>query len=123
VILDGAHTVESVSQGVATFSHLFAQFEHSALLFACGKAKNAAAIAPLFAHFSPITLTRPGEFPALDEAGLCGAFDAARLSHTYDGDYHRAICTALEQANRAASPLFVTGSFYLAGEVLAVLNY
>jgi dihydrofolate synthase/folylpolyglutamate synthase len=115
VILDGAHTVESVFQGVATFSRLF---EKGALLFACGKAKNASAIAPLFAHFSPITLTRPGEFPALDEASLCGAFDAARLPHTYDEDYHRAIRRALEQANSSGAPLFVTGSFYLAGEVL-----
>jgi dihydrofolate synthase/folylpolyglutamate synthase len=119
VILDGAHTVESVSQGVATFSRLF---EYGALLFACGKAKNASAIAPLFQRFTPITLTRPGEVPALDEASLCGAFDAARLPHTYDEDYHRAIRTALEQANRSASPLFVTGSFYLAGEVLSVLQ-
>jgi dihydrofolate synthase/folylpolyglutamate synthase len=119
LVLDGAHTVDSVTQGVATFLRLFGGGGvKPALLFACGKSKNAADIAPLFAGFSPIFLTRPGEFPSLDEASLRGAFTAANLPATYDDDYRHAIRSALAYAQKNNAPLFTTGSFYLAGAAL-----
>jgi dihydrofolate synthase/folylpolyglutamate synthase len=120
LVVEGAHTPASLAQVVPTFRELFCGDDHKppALLFASAADKDAGTIAPLFAGFSPITLTRPGAARTADPEGLAAAFTAAALPHRYDDDYTQAIHAALEAASRAGQNLLAAGSFYLAGEVL-----
>jgi dihydrofolate synthase/folylpolyglutamate synthase len=120
LVLDGAHTVASVSQSVRTFSSLFGAPAACALIFACARDKDVEHIAPLFSGFAPITLTRPGTGKEPDVERLHAAFKNAGLAFCYDADYVHAITSALQDASDAGQPVLVTGSFYLVAEVLRV---
>jgi dihydrofolate synthase/folylpolyglutamate synthase len=116
LVLDGAHTVASVSQSVRTFEALFGDAGN--LIFACARDKDVEHIAPLFSGFTQITLTRPGIGKEPDIERLQAAFKNAGLTFRCDDDYTRAITTALQDASDAGQPVLVTGSFYLVAEVL-----
>jgi dihydrofolate synthase/folylpolyglutamate synthase len=118
LVLDGAHTVASVSQSVRTFETLFGN--GGSLIFACARDKDVEHIAPLFSRLAPITLTRPGTGKEPDAERLQAAFKNAGLAFRYDDDYVRAITAALQDANDAGRPVLVAGSFYLVAEVLRV---
>ena len=121
VILDGAHTVNSVSYTLNTFRAVFGEAD-AHLLFACAADKDMQDIAPLFAHgFSHITLTKPGAVKQSNLSALTAAFDAAGLRYTATEDFTAAIYDALEKAETAGVPLLVTGSFYLLAEVKKIL--
>ena len=117
LILDGAHTVNSVRYTVETLGKLFSgSMLH--LLFACAADKDVRDIAPLFKNlFSHITLTRPGETKHSDIAKAESAFTDTELPFTADADFTKAIPAALAQAESANAVLLVTGSFYLVAEV------
>jgi dihydrofolate synthase/folylpolyglutamate synthase len=117
-VLDGAHTVASVSQSVRTFETLFGS--GGALVFACARDKDVEHIAPLFSRLAPITLTRPGTGKEPDAERLQAAFKNTGLAFRYDDDYVRAITAALQDASDVGQPVLVTGSFYLVAEVLRV---
>lgn len=125
LVLDGAHTVRSITLTLETFRTLFSGDAH--LLFACAADKDIDAIAPLFAEgFSGITLTRPGEKKQSDIVHAGRAFNAAfgsrkDVSLSIDADYPLAIVRALENAREKGVPLLVTGSFYLVAEVKRTL--
>ncbi|MDR1786692.1 MAG: bifunctional folylpolyglutamate synthase/dihydrofolate synthase [Spirochaetaceae bacterium] len=125
LVVDGAHTPRSVSHTINTFRAVFPG-KGAALLFACAQDKEAEEIARVFSAqaglFSPVTLTVPGAVKKADPDRLCAAFSGAGVSFTFDGDYGRAVTGALLRADEARSPLLVTGSFYLAGEVLKALQ-
>jgi dihydrofolate synthase/folylpolyglutamate synthase len=120
LVLDGAHTVTSVSQSVQTFEALFVQ--PGALVFACARDKDVEHIAPLFSGFRPITLTRPGTGKEPDVERLRAAFKSAGLAFRYDDDYTRAITNALQDASNAGQSVLVTGSFYLVAEIMRILE-
>ena len=132
LVLDGAHTVNSISAVLATFRAVFG-FRHTAhLLFACAADKDMAGIARLFAGahadngahiaFGRITLTTPGSATQRSNlASLCHAFDNAGLRYDCDENYSTASRTALEAADRESAVLLVTGSFYLLTEVKRLL--
>jgi dihydrofolate synthase/folylpolyglutamate synthase len=124
LVLDGAHTVSSVSQSVRTFKALFCSNAAGtpSLLFACARDKDVEHIAPLFSAFEPVTLTRPGTGKEPDSKRLQAAFKNASLAFRYDDVYKNAITAALEDANGTGQSMLVTGSFYLVAEVLRVLG-
>lgn len=122
VIMDGAHTVRSITGTVQTFRAVFGT-DDAHLLFACAADKDIADIAPLFRQgFSHITLTKPGAVKQSDLAALTQAFDAAGLRYTSSEDFAAAISDALCAAERADVPLLVTGSFYLLAEVKKLID-
>ncbi|MDE6351274.1 MAG: bifunctional folylpolyglutamate synthase/dihydrofolate synthase [Treponemataceae bacterium] len=122
VIMDGAHTVRSITGTVQTFRAVFGT-DDAHLLFACAADKDIADIAPLFRQgFSRITLTKPGAVKQSNLAALTQAFDAAGLRYTSSEDFSAAIRDALCAAETASVPLLVTGSFYLLAEVKKIIG-
>jgi dihydrofolate synthase/folylpolyglutamate synthase len=121
LILDGAHTPESVSLCVETFTSLYG--EGGILLFGCAADKNAAAMAEiLLPRFSRVYITTPGTFRVSEPEKLYKAFAesfSGRGSEKtlFVKDTREAIKQALETARGKGLPVLCTGSFYLASEV------
>ena len=122
LVLDGAHTVNSVRLTVDTLNKVFGTRKAS-LLFACAADKDVRDIAELFRHrFARIYVTRPGEKKASSLERETEAFKAAGLDFSADADYMKMIHLALEDAAKDGQVLLVTGSFYLVSEVYAILR-
>jgi dihydrofolate synthase/folylpolyglutamate synthase len=115
VVLDGAHTPNSVHLALMSFEMLFPG--PKALLFACAEDKMhgpmAAALGP---RFDRITITRPGTFKKTDLTALAASFRAAGARFRLAEDHAEAIKQAREEAAAFGLPLLVTGSFYLCSE-------
>ncbi|MBR1537206.1 MAG: bifunctional folylpolyglutamate synthase/dihydrofolate synthase [Treponema sp.] len=132
LILDGAHTVNSVRFTLETLDAVFSRKDCRAapcnvknftLLFACAADKDAKDIAPLFKnYFDKIFLTKPGNVKQADLALLQKAFDEAGLSYDLNEDFEMQIKKSLEYADKNHSILLVTGSFYLIAVVKSLLN-
>ncbi|MBQ6393783.1 bifunctional folylpolyglutamate synthase/dihydrofolate synthase [Candidatus Saccharibacteria bacterium] len=133
IVLDGAHTISSISGSLQTLDELirvngvanaqdscltdFAEGVKPQLLFGCGKDKPVEDFAKMIdGKFSGITLTKPGDKEA-DFPRMQAAFsDMEVVEDTRAGILH-----ALEKASEARAPLVVLGSLYLAGEVKKIL--
>lgn len=121
MVLDGAHTVNSVRFTMQTFNKIFGT-KKAHLLFACAADKDMNDIALLFKNrFERITITKPGEVKQSDIKTLENAFNSAGLSFTKDEDYKDAIKNAVRNAAKDNAVLLVTGSFYLVSEVKHIL--
>lgn len=121
LILDGAHTLNSVRLTVDTLNKLFGSKKIN-LLFACAADKDVKDMAKTFKYrFSHIYLTRPGEKKLSDLDAAISAFKAAELKFTADADYKKTIKTALTTSAEEDAVLLVTGSFYLVSEVEEIL--
>lgn len=126
VVLDGAHTVNSVRYTMDTFRKVFGcntAREKAVLLFACAADKDAEDIAPCFKDsFDSVFLTKPGFAKESDLPRLGKAFDSACIPHVSDYDCEKSIRAAFEKANSNHSLLLVTGSFYLIAEVRKLMG-
>lgn len=121
MVLDGAHTVKSISGTMNTFNALYEG--KAVLLFACAADKNAEEIAALFkGRFHKIFLTRPGFTKTYDKERLFKAFRNAGLEFEWIEDHYQAIKKARQYSTEENAVLLVTGSFYLAGGVLELLQ-
>jgi dihydrofolate synthase / folylpolyglutamate synthase len=117
LILDGAHTLDSVSLALESFRALFPG--PADLLFACAEDKKHGPMARLLApEFDRVTLTRPGSFKKGDIMALERSFDAAGAEYRTIEDHESAIRFAIDEARAHGRPLLVTGSFYLCSEVI-----
>ena len=141
IILDGAHTVNSVRFTMETLNKIFGKNENHSekwdasesvlhegipskrmLLFACAADKDAKDIAPLFRNsFDEIFLTKPGDVKQSDLRTLARSFDEAGLTYDLDENYKAQIQKALKKAGDEKAVLLVTGSFYLIAEVKKIL--
>ena len=122
LVMDGAHTVNSVGFTMETFRALFKD-QPAELLFACAADKDIAHIAPLTAlRFSRITLTRPGSAKQADLPKAVQAFRQAGIEFEMIEDCTAAIEHALSQAAARGSVLLTAGSFYLVAEVKKFLQ-
>jgi len=142
IVLDGAHTVNSVTFTMETMRQVFgeresektaatfheksspefsespAPFSHRILLFACAADKDAKDIAPLFKNqFDEIFLTKPGDVKQSDLGKLKSAFDEAGIPYDCNEDFEAQIKKAIKKAHEEEALLLVTGSFYLIAEV------
>lgn len=126
IVLDGAHTVRSVSLTLLTFAEIYPGKAH--LLFACAADKDVESIAPLFAgHFERVVVTRPGNKKASDieraDAAFKNAFAGIEgIDYSVNADWERAIASSLREAESQRVPLLVIGSFYLVSEVKRILG-
>lgn len=115
VVLDGAHTPDSVAIALDSFERLFPG--RKALLFACAEDKKHGPMAELLAgRFDRITLTRPGSFKASDLAAVEASFRKAGAAPRVEADYAAAIRRSREEAASLGAPLLIVGSFYLCAE-------
>ena len=131
LVMDGAHTVNSVRFTMETLSQVFGKTDGRSqntpvtrtLLFACAADKDAKDIAPLFKNqFESVFLTKPGNVKQSDLERLADAFDKAEIPYDLNENFETQIKKAFEHANAHKSILLVTGSFYLIAEVKRCLN-
>lgn len=125
LILDGAHTVNSVNYTMQTFKNLFGEKNDATLLFGCAADKDSKDIALLFKNtFSDIYLTKPGNVKASNLQEIKESFRNANLSFIANEDFRTQIIDSLKKAGQKKTQLLVTGSFYLVSEVKKILgNY
>ncbi len=122
LILDGAHTVNSINLTIQTLKEVFPEARVN-LLFACAADKDVKDIAPLFkGKFNHIFLTKPGNVKQSDIESAKKAFDETGLDYIYEEDFGVFIPRVLKQTARDQSILLVTGSFYLVAEVKKALG-
>lgn len=113
VVVDGAHTAQSVSIAVETFCPLYG--EGGVLLFGCALGKDVRSMARILApRFSRVVITRPGSFKKSDPSEAYRAFSDLHPGTELVEDPEEAYRRALALATEGGRPLLVTGSFYLA---------
>lgn len=122
LILDGAHTLNSVKLTIDTFNKLYGEKKVN-LLFACAADKDVKDMAQLFKYrFDHIYVTRPGNKKASNLDAEIQAFNNAELNFTANADYKSTIEKALTDSAENGNILLVTGSFYLVSEVKTFLS-
>ncbi|MDR1956074.1 MAG: tetrahydrofolate synthase [Treponema sp.] len=126
VIVDGAHTPQSVAACVETFTALYGN--GGILIFGCAAFKDAATMARiLLPHFSQMLITTPGTFKVSFPQQVYETFrTAAAVWGKEDAvscipETTEALEKALAQGREKGLPLLGTGSFYLAAEIRAFL--
>lgn len=121
VILDGAHTEDSVKACAEDFSGMFPG--GGSLLFGCAKGKPPRPMAAaLRSSFSEVVVTRPGTFKESEPAEIAAAFEAEGFLVRRIDDTAEAIRAALAKATDSGKPLLVTGSFYLCAAAAAIVD-
>ena len=124
LIIDGAHTVKSISFLLDTLQDI--SFDKGALLFGCAADKDVEDMAKeLYPHFDHITLTKPGNVKQSDLERMIKAFESAKIgekSVESGEDFEDMIQKSFSKANEKKRALVVTGSFYLAAEVKKFLQ-
>jgi dihydrofolate synthase/folylpolyglutamate synthase len=119
LIIDGAHTPESVLPCAETFCSLYG--DGGILLFACAADKNATTMADiLLPRFSQVIITATGTFRASNPEKVYRAFSSNKT--LLIPDTRAAIQQALETGRKKGLPILSAGSFYLAAEVKAFLT-
>jgi dihydrofolate synthase/folylpolyglutamate synthase len=114
LIIDGAHTPQSVSLCAGTFCSLYG--EGGILLFGCAADKDAAAMAGiLLPRFSQIIITMPGTFRISSPEKVYGAFLSDKTILVKDTA--QAVQKTLELSREKKLPVLCTGSFYLTSAV------
>ena len=115
LVLDGAHTPESIRGVLTTFLELAPGPRH--LLFACAHDKRHEEMARLLApHFEEITVTRPGSFKQSDPIAVFQSFSTLKAECALVENTKMAIERAARIAREERASLLVTGSFYLCAE-------
>jgi len=121
VVLDGAHTPNSIRLTLETFDSLFSGKRH--LLFACAHDKHHAQMAALLARrFDRVTITKPGSFKQSDPKAVFESFSALFRESLFEADTTKAVNQARTAAANDGAPLLVTGSFYLCSEAARLLE-
>ena len=121
VILDGAHTEDSVRACAEDFSGLFPG--GGSLLFGCAKGKPPRPMAAaLRSSFDEAIVTRPGTFKESEPEEIAAAFEAEGFRVRRIDDTTEAIRAALAKATDSGRPLLVTGSFYLCAAAAAIVD-
>ena len=122
VILDGAHTLNSIKLTLETLESLYSDKKIN-LLFACAADKDIKDISLQFrGRFNNIFVTKPGEIKKSDINSEIECFKSAGIDFTANPDYKAAIRDAFRVSSEQGNVLLVTGSFYLIAEVKKLLN-
>lgn len=122
LILDGAHTCNSIKGTLDTLNKMFGD-EKANLLFACAADKDIKDISKLFKYrFNHVYVTKPGNKKQSNIEAEIQAFKDADISFTAAANYKEMIRKALKETSENGQVLLVTGSFYLISEVRAIIN-
>ncbi|MCL2175765.1 MAG: Mur ligase family protein [Treponema sp.] len=143
IIIDGAHTPESLSLCIETFCSLYG--EGGILLFGCAADKDAAAMAKIaHSHFAKIIITVPGTFKKSKPENVYKAFakiaeqdkthlvkkteEAIKQAIVFARSYfeknsHKSVKTHETQKDEENYlPILGAGSFYLVSEIRKVIK-
>lgn len=122
LVIDGAHTVNSINFTLETLNDLFPNYKAN-LLFACAADKDVNNIARLFSsRFDKVFLTRPGLTKSSDSEKLKKAFADCKIDFIYDDDFNKIIFESINESILENKILLITGSFYLASEVKKIIQ-
>lgn len=122
LVLDGAHTLNSIKFTLNTFKKLY-EGKKVNLLFACAADKDIKDISIQFKDkFDNVFVTKPGNIKKSDINAEIQAFKNAGINFTAEKDYKKAISIALQKSAEDGAILLVTGSFYLLAEVKKILE-
>ena len=117
LILDGAHTCNSIRLTLDTLHKLY-QNQKVNLLFACAADKDVNDMAPILKdNFEHMYITKPGSKKKSDINSEIKAFEKTGCPFTANADYKLMIKMAFEESAKKGVILLVTGSFYLIAEV------
>ncbi|AHN67023.1 folylpolyglutamate synthetase [Treponema pallidum subsp. pallidum str. Sea 81-4] len=120
IVIDGAHTTQSIRCACRTFSSLLPSAQYI-LLFACAADKAVSQFPPLFSHAaSEIFLTIPGTSKHADIQKTYHAFRTTfhqTVPIFWSEDFASIISRALYASFAQRKALLAIGSFYLAAEV------
>lgn len=120
VVLDGAHTPDSVRLALDAALALFPG--PRVLLFACAQDKHHAEMASILAgHFDKVIVTKPGDFKVSDPEAVYLSFRTLDSTAVLEIDTAAAIDRARTEAKFRKAVLLVTGSFYLCADAKALL--
>lgn len=115
IVLDGAHTPESIRTILSTFLQLSAS--PRVLLFGCAYDKRYDEMAELLAPvFEDIIITRPGSFKQSAPEIVFESFQKRKANSVIIEDTAEAILEAVRRTRAKDASLLVTGSFYLCAE-------
>lgn len=121
LILDGAHTINSLKLTLDTFNKIYDN-KKANLLFACAADKDIKEMSKLLKYrFDNVFVTKPGDVKKSDLKAEIEAFNKAEISITADADFKKIIKSALQASAETGNILLVTGSFYLIAEVKKML--
>lgn len=122
LILDGAHTVNSIRHTIATIENLY-DGKKVNLLFACAADKDVKDMAILCKDkFNKVFITKPGIVKASNIESARKAFNEAGIPFKSSEDYQHFILECVEESEKDGAILLVTGSFYLISEVKKALS-
>ncbi len=117
LILDGAHTLNSIKLTLETLGRMYDDKKVN-LLFACAADKDIKDISQQFKYrFEHVYVTKPGIKKQSDINAEIEAFKNAEINFTADADYKKMIQKAFSESSENGAILLVTGSFYLVSEV------
>lgn len=115
VVLDGAHTPNSIRLCLESFDRLFPG--PADLLFACAHDKHHAQMAAILeGRFREVTVTRPGLFKPSEPEAVARSFGLGEGRCRLIEDTAEALAHARSQAAAGGRALLVAGSFYLCSE-------
>jgi dihydrofolate synthase/folylpolyglutamate synthase len=121
IVLDGAHTPESVRLTLDTLISLFPG--PRVLLFACAYDKHHKEMASILApHFDAIIVTKPGDFKVSDPESVLASFRTLKPDAMLEMNTRSAVLSAVAEAKARGAVLLVTGSFYLCAEAKVALG-
>lgn len=122
VVLDGAHTPNSIKNTVETTKKMFPDYNVT-LLFGCASDKDIKDIIPLFDGFvSEVVITKPNFSRAIELEKLQTMFNQLDIACKVFENSIDAINTILNKTKTDKNLILVTGSFYLVSDVVSKLS-
>jgi len=122
IILDGAHTPDSVQLTLKNLNQLFPG-KPAVLVFACAIDKKHEEMAEILAgRFNEIIITKPGDFKQSDPERIFQSFAKRSNKVRLAEDTAGAVILGLERCLQNDAVLLITGSFYLCSEATKVLG-
>ena len=122
VVLDGAHTPNSIKNTVETTKKIFPDWNIT-LLFGCASDKDIKDIIPLFDGFvSEVVITKPNFSRAIELEKLQALFNQLNIVCKVCEDSTEAIDLILHSPKTDKNLILVTGSFYLVSDVFSKLS-
>jgi len=116
IILDGAHNPAG-ARALAEYIQEFYAGRHVVMIYGAMRDKAVAEMAGiLFPHADEVIATAPQQSRAVDPETIRELAEHASIRTAPD------LGAALEMARRRGSVIFITGSLFLVGEALALLN-
>jgi dihydrofolate synthase/folylpolyglutamate synthase len=121
VVLDGAHTPNSIRLCLESFNRLFPG--PADLLFACAHDKHHGEMAAILKdRFEEVTITRPGRFKPSEPEAVALSFGLGEGRCRLIDETAEALAEARARAAARGRPLLVAGSFYLCSEAASAWN-